>query len=88
MTLCAKFRKCEILLKLKGFSSKGNKRNAYIRPNWNDKRNIAFILTLYERQSTRLILKILRVKLEYFLIPPQGRATSVLREYRRRENGN
>jgi len=43
MTLCAKFRKCEILLKLEGISSKvKNKHNEYIHPNWNDKRNIVF----------------------------------------------
>jgi len=47
MTLCAKFRKCETRLKLKGFSTiVKDKRNAYIHPNWNDIRNIAFILTL------------------------------------------
>ena len=47
MVRSEELRQYENLLKSNGFSHRvKNKRNAYIHTNWNDKRNIAFILTL------------------------------------------
>ena len=47
--LYTEFRKSGILLKLGGIYSKvKNEYNEYIHLKWNDKRNIAFILMLYD----------------------------------------
>ena len=47
MVRSEELRQHENLLKSNGFSYRvKNKRNAYILPNWNNKRNNAFILML------------------------------------------